>query len=605
MSTQDTGSGPTGKSTGKSSGTGIGTGIGKPGLIQQLGWKLFGQPAGDVKPRPGWVYSIPVLGFLGVLITLIYVSQVGGGKRWIVFGTALAIAFAAALVGGVVGFLFGIPLTSKQRAAAANGSQYETNTNLEQVSEWLTKIIVGVGLVQLGRALPALTRLAKSLNGPLGGTPYGGAFGLGLTIFYALLGFLFLYLWSRIDFTNELQQLAEVVKTQIGEVESAVSNALSLVNRQLNSLKGGQPPTPDELSQAVIAVPDSTRVQIFNQAEHVRNVNMNDDKALMALTIPVFRALVAADTDDKYHRNHGSLGWALKDKLPPDWRQAAAELTKAIAIRDGLNITGWRLYEANRALCNINILKDPLQQGDPTGEELTQSIEQDLAAAQLDPYARPMVDPDFRDPASHEATVNHDIQNWIAGQHAALYGVWCLRGWAGKMVRVDEELAAELLARADRDQAARTSLRRGHQMAEWHAVVAPVDRDNTARLREILGAHGWPGHRLAGEAGAHAAWLLVQHAPPDLQEECLPLLKDAVAQGDARPVDLAYLTDRVLAHRGEPQIYGTQYQVRDGVPELWTVRDPDGLDERRAALGMEPEAENRARLLAAYERKPR
>jgi hypothetical protein len=78
-----------------------------------------------------------------------------------------------------------------------------------------------------------------------------------------------------------------------------------------------------------------------------------------------------------------------------------------------------------------------------------------------------------------------------------------------------------------------------------------------------------------------------------------------VAQGDARAVDLAYLTDRVLAHRGEPQIYGTQYQVRDGVPELWTVRDPDGLDERRAALGMEPEAENRARLLAAYERKPR
>jgi hypothetical protein len=178
-------------------------------------------------------------------------------------------------------------------------------------------------------------------------------------------------------------------------------------------------------------------------------------------------------------------------------------------------------------------------------------------------------------------------------------------GWAGKMVRVDEELAAELLARADRDQAARRSLRRGHEMAEWDAVVAPVDRDNTARLREIVGAHGWPGHRLAGKAGAHAAWLLVQHAPPDLQEECLPLLQNAVAQYDASPVDLAYLTDRVLAHRGEPQVYGTQYRVRDGVLELWTVGDPAGLDERRAALGLEPEAENRARLLAAHEREPR
>jgi hypothetical protein len=52
-------------------------------------------------------------------------------------------------------------------------------------------------------------------------------------------------------------------------------------------------------------------------------------------------------------------------------------------------------------------------------------------------------------------------------------------------------------------------------------------------------------------------------------------------------------------HRGEPQIHGTQYQVKGGVLELWPVRDPSGLDQRRAALGLEPEAENRAFLLTA------
>jgi len=85
-----------------------------------------------------------------------------------------------------------------------------------------------------------------------------------------------------------------------------------------------------------------------------------------------------------------------------------------------------------------------------------------------------------------------------------------------------------------------------------------------------------------------------------LQEECLPLLQDAVAREDASPADLAYLTDRVLMNRGEPQLHGTQYrQVRDGPLELWPVRDPAGLDARRAALGLVPEAVNRARLLAA------
>ena len=162
---------------------------------------------------------------------------------------------------------------------------------------------------------------------------------------------------------------------------------------------------------------------------------------------------------------------------------------------------------------------------------------------------------------------------------------------------MDDELRAELLERAGRDQAARESLPPEHGMREYEEIVEPVDRANTARLREIVGEHGWPGHQLVGEAAAHAAWLLAQHAPPDFQEQCLPLLEGAAARGDASPRDLAYLRDRVLLHRGEPQLYGTQYIDRDGVLTLWTVQDPEGLDERRAALGLEPEAENRAGLL--------
>jgi hypothetical protein len=155
----------------------------------------------------------------------------------------------------------------------------------------------------------------------------------------------------------------------------------------------------------VAAAPDSTRLQIFHEAENVRNVNMNDDKDLMELTIPVFYALIAADVDNKYYRNHGSLGWALKDKRPPDWREADTELAKAIAIRSRLGITGWRLYEVGRAVCNINIFNDP-QPGDPTLAEISASVDRDLKAAQDDPNVKLMIDPE-------SPTVDPDIKQWI------------------------------------------------------------------------------------------------------------------------------------------------------------------------------------------------
>lgn len=164
---------------------------------------------------------------------------------------------------------------------------------------------------------------------------------------------------------------------------------------------------------------------------------------------------------------------------------------------------------------------------------------------------------------------------------------------------MNEELRAELIERADRDQAARQSLPPGHGYADYERIVAPVDAANAAWLRAIVAEHGWPGETLVGPSAAHAAWLLVQHAPHDFQEECLPLLEDAVARADASPRDLAYLTDRVLMFRDEPQIYGTQYVIRDGRVTLWTVRDAGRLDERRTALGLEPEQVNRARIMAA------
>ncbi len=85
----------------------------------------------------------------------------------------------------------------------------------------------------------------------------------------------------------------------------------------------------------------------------------------MERTIPVFRALIASDPEGRFHRNHGQLGFALKDKEPPDWREAEAELTNAIMIRGDPNVEGYWLYELNRAICRIK-LDDLFKEGKPS-----------------------------------------------------------------------------------------------------------------------------------------------------------------------------------------------------------------------------------------------
>jgi hypothetical protein len=84
------------------------------------------------------------------------------------FSLGLLILGSSALVGGVFGLLFGIPKSvsdpaaalARQQSAAGEGeasaaanaaprASYAANTNLEQISDWLTKILVGVGLTEL------------------------------------------------------------------------------------------------------------------------------------------------------------------------------------------------------------------------------------------------------------------------------------------------------------------------------------------------------------------------------------------------------------------------------------------------------------------------
>jgi hypothetical protein len=168
---------------------------------------------------------------------------------------------------------------------------------------------------------------------------------------------------------------------------------------------------------------------------------------------------------------------------------------------------------------------------------------------------------------------------------------------------VDASLRSELLALRAADEQRREELvREGTLFDGYHPRMEEVHRANAARLRELVARHGWPARELAGEDGAEAAWIVVQHAigEPEFQREMLVVLKAAAQRGEIPAYHPAYLEDRICMFEGRPQIYGTQFMTDDeGLPALWTVDDPEHVNERRAVIGLDTIEERTAKMRGA------
>lgn len=122
------------------------------------------------------------------------------------FGSALLIAGSALTTGCLVGFIFGIPrLIADSASGIKNDKRYIGNDNLAQVSDWLTKIIVGVGLTNLSRIPAYLKEMGEYLGDSLGGTSNGEVAAITMVLYFLICGFLLAYLWTRLTFGKMLE----------------------------------------------------------------------------------------------------------------------------------------------------------------------------------------------------------------------------------------------------------------------------------------------------------------------------------------------------------------------------------------------------------------
>jgi hypothetical protein len=323
-----------------------------------------------------------------------------------VVGVASMAAAAAVLTGIFLGFLFGIPRTLQkndgdastpaQPAAKEEKSAYRPNTNLEQISDWLTKILVGAGLTQINSIGHWLKDLGDSLAPGLGASANARVFGIAMVVSFTTNGFLIGYLWTRLYLAGAMQQAdVEGLKRQINEIREQSdidAKALALAIKQLNPPADRSAPSQQELNDAIKEASQNVKAQIFYQAEMTRQESWSEPgkKAKMERTIPLFRALIACDSDEAYHRNFGQLGYALKDQRTPDWASAEAALTKAIQIRGTALEHDWVLYEFNRAFCRI-VTDESLKQSKKSTPEARTRIIDDLKVAATDVFVRDLI----------------------------------------------------------------------------------------------------------------------------------------------------------------------------------------------------------------------
>lgn len=247
---------------------------------------------------------------IGVLAVAIYAVDSSGWTRFVnILATGLVVAAAALLIGGLLGFLFGIPRTLQQTSSPAptTGSpgnqssavsssgtnleraEYQANTNLEQISDWLTKMLVGVGLIQVREIGEKLLTLSAAVARAVGDTTGNRSFALSLILFYVIVGFLFAYLWTRLYLPGafrkadraEIEQKLQFLNTKVEQADIRSRDA------QATSLGTGKGDT-DEVKKRLLEVAD---VEAENSQDPWKGrfggKNSDNDRQLQAEVKPI------------------------------------------------------------------------------------------------------------------------------------------------------------------------------------------------------------------------------------------------------------------------------------------------------------------------------
>ncbi|MBL7911967.1 MAG: hypothetical protein JNJ41_12990 [Bacteroidia bacterium] len=152
-----------------------------------------------------WFMKLMALTLLVSIIIFAFTGQdIYQGFTFFLDGLGITLSFV--FIGGIIGFIFGIPKSLQNANPNGDSSaKFVTNTSLEQISDWLTKIIVGVGLIEIREVFSLIKKLYYFFCNNVSCNNHCHEWGIYLTslaIISILLGFLAFYVYTRVNLSS-------------------------------------------------------------------------------------------------------------------------------------------------------------------------------------------------------------------------------------------------------------------------------------------------------------------------------------------------------------------------------------------------------------------
>lgn len=130
------------------------------------------------------------------------------GSHWSYVGVGMLTALAALLTGFLAGFLVGVPKIVSSGQVHLSTRMFSPSTNLAEISDWLTKLLLGAGLVSLSHLGGPVGRLIDNVAGGLHGTTsdlaaiqaakvIAGAVMIAFTVLGVLVGYIVTSTWYQ------------------------------------------------------------------------------------------------------------------------------------------------------------------------------------------------------------------------------------------------------------------------------------------------------------------------------------------------------------------------------------------------------------------------